>query len=364
MINKPRARDLGIPLDGMPGAFNAITDVKGVRVGHTTLIAGEGKLEIGNGPVRTGVTAIITCDNVIGPLFGAWNTLNGCGEITGSTWLEESGFLFGPLLITNTMSINMVKDAVTKWLHQKFSFGWGLSVVTETYDGFLNDIYGFHVKEEHAWSALDNATSGAVLEGNVGGGTGMICHQFKGGIGTSSRIVNENAGTYTIGVLVQANYGDRKNLRVAGIPVGIEIPDRLPGNYPNIEDHKNSSIIVVIATDCPLLPHQLKRLCKRAPLGNSRMGGNGDNWSGDIFIAFSTAPFGEADRSGVRKVQMYPNEKMDALFEAVIQAAEEAILNALIAAETMTGVDDHTVFALPHDHLQRMLRKYNRLALP
>lgn len=215
MTNKPRARDLGIPLDGVPGTCNAITDVGGIRVGHTTLISGSGKLEIGKGPVRTGVTAIITCENVIGPLFGAWDTLNGCGEIAGSTWLAESGFLYGPILITNTMSINMVKDGVTKWLHRRYNFGWGLSVVTETYDGFLNDAYGFHVKEEHTWSALDNAASGMVPEGNVGGGTGMICHQFKGGIGTSSRIVDEDAGRYKIGILFQANYGDRKNLRIA-----------------------------------------------------------------------------------------------------------------------------------------------------
>ena len=364
MANKARPRDLGIPQEGVPGTYNAITDVKGIRVGHTTLITGEGRLEIGKGPVRTGVTAIITCENVIGPLFGAWSTLNGCGEIAGSTWLEEFGLLHGPILITNTMSINMVKDAVTKWLRRNYNFGWGLSVVTETYDGFLNDVYGFHVKEEHAWSALDNASSGMVPEGNVGGGTGMICHQFKGGIGTASRIVDAEAGGYTIGILVQANYGDRKNLRVAGIPVGSEIPDQLPGTHPDVQDLKQSSIIVVIATDCPLLPHQLKRLCKRAPLGISRLGGNGDNGSGDIFIAFSTAPLGEADTHGNRQIIMYPNEKMNFLFEAVIQATEEAILNALLAAETMTGIDGHIVFALPHEQVQQVLRKYNRLVSP
>jgi D-aminopeptidase len=361
MTRKPRARDLGIPLDGMPGLNNAITDVKGVLVGHATLILGEGKLEIGKGPVRTGVTAIIPCENKIGPLFGAWDTLNGCGEITGSTWLEESGLLYGPIMITNTMSINMVKDAVTKWLHRNHNFGWGLSVVTETYDGFLNDAYGFHVKEEHAWSALENVTAGQVPEGNVGGGTGMICHQFKGGIGTSSRIVLDEISSYTIGVLVQANHGTRKNLRVAGIPVGLEIIDRLPGKYPDLVDYKNSSIIVVIATDCPLLPHQLKRLCKRAPLGIARVGGNGDNWSGDIFIAFATPPIGSINESGIRSIEMYPNEKMDVIFEAVIQSTEEAILNALVAAETMTGIDGHTAYAIPHDLLRQILSKYNRL---
>ena len=359
-MTKLRIRNFGIPLEGNPGPFNAITDVQGVKVGHTTLISGKGKLEVGKGPIRTGVTAILTCGESMGPLFGAWDTLNGCGEITGTTWLEESGLLYGPLMITNTMSINVVKDAVTRWKYHRHNFGWGLSVVTETYDGFLNDIFGFHVKEEHAWSALDNATSGPVPEGNVGGGTGMICHQFKGGIGSSSRVIDEAHGSYTVGVLVQANYGTRKNLRVAGVPVGLEIPDLLPEKYPDTQSHKNSSIIVVVATDCPLLPHQLKRLCKRVPLGIARVGGNGDNWSGDIFIAFTTASLGEADPLGIRQVGMYPNEKMDALFEAVIQATEESILNALVAAETMTGIDGHTAYALPLDRLQDAMRKYNR----
>lgn len=357
---KPRARTLGIPLKGSPGPFNAITDVKGVRVGHTTLISGEGKLEVGKGPIRTGVTAILTNNESIGPLFGAWETLNGCGEITGTTWLEESGLLYGPILITNTFSVSMVKDAVIRWMHQHYHFGWG-AVVTETYDGFLNDVFGFHVKEEHTWSALDNAASGPVQEGNVGGGTGMICHEFKGGIGTASRVLDEAYGSYTVGILVQANYGSRQNLRVAGVPVGMEIPDLLPQKYPDVEAQKNSSIIAVVATDCPLLPHQLKRLCKRVPLGIARVGGNGDNWSGDIFVAFSTAALGNPDQLGIRAVELYPNEKMDALFEAVAQATEEAILNALVAAETMTGIDGHTVFALPTARLQEVMQKYNRV---
>lgn len=361
MNKKPRARDLGIPLEGMPGENNAITDVNGVLVGHTTIIKGEGQLKIGEGPVRTGVTAIIPCEDRIGPLFGAWDTLNGCGEISGSTWLEESGLLYGPIMITNTMSMNMVKDAVTKWLHRNHHFSWGLSVVTETYDGYLNDAFGFHVKEEHAWSALDLASTGTVPEGNVGGGTGMICHQFKGGIGTSSRIIQEANNSFTVGVLVQANHGRRRNLRIAGVPVGLEITNLLPGTIPDPSDHKNSSIIVIIATDCPLLPHQLKRLCKRAPLGIARLGGNGDNGSGDIFIAFSTSPLGNPNESGIRSVPMYPNEKMDVLFEAVIQSTEEAILNALISAETMTGIDGNTAYAIPHAQLQEILRKYNRL---
>lgn len=358
---KPRLRDLGIPLEGTPGEFNAITDVKGVRVGHTTLISGSGKLVVGKGPIRTGVTAIVTGENPSVPLFGAWDALNGCGEITGTAWLEESGLLYGPILITNTMSVSMVRDAVTKWKYFRHNFPWGLSVVTETYDGYLNDIFGFHVKEQHVWSALDNAASGVVPEGNVGGGTGMICHQFKGGIGTSSRLVRDGEERFTVGVLVQANYGSRRNLRVAGVPVGLEIADLLPEKIPENAPQGHSSIIAVAATDCPLLPHQLKRLCKRLPLGIARVGGNGDNWSGDIFVAFSTAPLGEADRLGIRRVGMYANEKMDPLFEAVIQATEEAILNALVAAETMTGIDGHTVYALPIDRLLQVMRKYNRI---
>lgn len=358
-MTKPRARDLRIPLQGTPGTFNAITDVKGVMVGHTTLISGDGKLEINKGPIRTGVTAILTSGGSIGPVFGAWNTLNGCGEITGTTWLEESGLLYGPILITNTMSVNTVKDAVTRWMHQKYHFGWG-AIVTETYDGFLNDVYGFHVKEEHVWSALNSAASGSVLEGNVGGGTGMICHEFKGGIGTASRMLDAGHGGYTVGVLVQANYGSRKNLSVAGAPVGLEIQDLKPEDHREIEPQKNSSIIGIVATDCPLLPHQLKRLCKRVPLGIARVGGTGDNWSGDIFVAFSTATLGSADHLGIRKVDMYPNDRMDDLFEAVVQATEEAILNALLAAETMTGINGNIVHALPIDRLQEVLKKYNR----
>jgi len=356
---KPRIRDLGIPLEGTPGEFNAITDVKGIRVGHTTLISGNGTLEVGKGPIRTGVTAILTREEGGRLQFGAWDTLNGCGEITGTTWLDESGFLYGPILITNTASVSVVKDAATKWKHLH-NYSWGFPIVTETYDGLLNDTFGFHIKEEHTWSALDNATSGLVLEGNVGGGTGMICHEFKGGIGSSSRVVREETASFTVGVLVQANYGSRKNLRVSGVPVGLEITDLMPEHYPGMASSKNSSIIVVVATDCPLLPHQLKRLCKRVPLGIARVGGNADNLSGDIFVAFSTAPLGEANPQGIRQVGMYPNEEMDPLFEAVIQATEEAILNSLVAAETMTGINGHTAYALPIDRLKEVMRKYNR----
>ncbi len=284
---KPRARDLGVPFDGTPGALNAITDVKGIEIGHSTIIRGAGKLQVGVGPVRTGVTAVLPRgkqSNV--PVFAGWFSLNGNGEMTGTTWLEESGLLEGPVMITNTHSVGVVRDAVIKWQLKQYSQtaqSWGLPVVAETYDGYLNDINGFHVKDEHAFEALNNARSGAVAEGNVGGGTGMICHEFKGGIGTSSRKLSEQQGGFTVGVLVQANYGLRQQLRIAGVPVGEEITD---GAF---RPRETGSIIIVVATDAPLLPHQLKRLARRAALGLARNGSVAGNGSGDIFIAFSTA---------------------------------------------------------------------------
>lgn len=359
-MSKPRARDLGIPFEGTPGPLNAITDVAGVSVGHITLISGEGKLEVGKGPIRTGVTAIRPRgENSL--VFGAWYALNGCGEMTGTTWLEESGFLHGPVMVTNTHSVGVVRDATTVWGSLKIGGVFGLPVVAETYDGFLNDINGFHIRREHAWSALDNASSGPVVEGNVGGGTGITCHGFKGGIGTASRQLDERDGSYTVGVLVQANHGDRRNLKIAGVPVGLEITDLEPEMHSADENTGTSSIIVVVGTDCPLLPHQLKRLAKRVPLGIARVGGLGENSSGDIFIAFSTAPLGEENSLGIKPVEMFPNERMNPLFEAVAQATEEAIVNALVAAETMTGVNSNTVYAIPHDRLREVLRKYNRL---
>src|SRR6266700_3078176 len=289
---RPRARDLGVPFDGTPGPLNAITDVAGVTVGHSTIIRGQGKLVVGQGPVRTGVTAIFPRGPTNGdPVFGGWFTLNGNGEMTGTTWLEESGFLAGPVMITNTHSVGIVRDAVIEWLVRKgFEFDWSLPIVAETWDGSLNDINGFHVTKEHAFPALDSARSGPVAEGNVGGGTGMICHQFKGGIGTASRVLPASAGGYTVGVLVQCNYGLRPYLRIAGVPVGQEIPDLLPGPVrAGSNDEENGSIIVVVATDAPLLPHQLKRIATRVALGVGRSGGYGGNSSGDIFVAFSTA---------------------------------------------------------------------------
>jgi len=359
--SKPRARDLGVPFDGTPGAWNAITDVSGVEVGMTTLISGKGPLVVGKGPVRTGVTAVFPRPkSERNQVFAAWFTLNGNGEMTGTTWLEESGFLEGPVLVTNTHSVGVVHDAVIAWqlerLGEKFP-AWSLPVVAETWDGDLNDINGFHVKPEHVRQALDAARSGPVAEGSVGGGTGMIVHGFKGGTGTSSRIVTIREAAYTLGVLVQANYGSRDQLTVAGVPVGKEIRDL----KPEVGGEDAGSIIVVIATDAPLLPHQLKRIAERATLGIGRTGGLGSNGSGDIFIAFSTANAGAAEASGPAKVEMLPNDWIDPLFAATVQATEEAVINAMIAAETMDGVNGHVVHAIPHDRLRAILKKYNRL---
>ncbi len=366
-MNKPRARDLGVPFEGTPGAFNTITDVLGVTVGHSTVVLGEGKLTVGKGPVRTGVTAILPRGVSADPVFAAWYTLNGCGEMTGTTWLEESGFLHGPVMLTNTLSISMVHDATIAWGATRISPWFSLPVVAETWDGTLNDIRGLHVKQEHVWAALNGAISGPVMEGNVGGGTGMICHDFKGGIGTASRKLEEKHGGYTVGVLVQANHGDRETLRIAGVPVGQEITELMPetGSSAGIAGERaavaTSSILVIVATDCPLLPHQLKRIAKRVPLGIGRVGGMGENWSGDIFLAFSTASLPDENEAGVRCVNMLPNEDMDPLFEATVFATEEAIVNALVAAETLTGINGNRVHALPHERLIQVLRKYNRL---
>ncbi|HYX81031.1 MAG TPA: P1 family peptidase [Gemmatimonadales bacterium] len=374
--NRPRARDLGVPFDGTPGPLNAITDVAGVTVGHATIIRGQGKLVVGQGPVRTGVTAIFPRGASNGdPVFGGWFTLNGNGEMTGTTWLEESGFLAGPVMITNTHSVGVVRDAVIEWLvHKGFEFDWSLPIVAETWDGALNDINGFHVTKGDVFAALDSARAGPVAEGNVGGGTGMICNQFKGGIGTASRRLPPERGGYTVGVLVQCNYGSRARLSIAGVPVGQEIPDLLPcfdslpgaagpsrGSRRCGSDIDRGSIIIVIATDAPLLPHQMKRIAKRAALGVGRLGGTGGNPSGDIFVAFSTANPGAAKPDATVTVTMLPNERISPLFEATIQATEEAIVNAMVAAQTMTGVNGFRVSALPHDRLRAVLRKYNRL---
>ncbi len=394
---KARARDIGIPFDGSPGPLNAITDVQGVQVGQVTLIRGEsGPLVVGQGPVRTGVTAILPRGPRFAPVFAGWYSLNGNGEMTGTTWVEESGFLEGPVMITNTHSVGVVRDAVLKWMRDRRvvdelapGVWWGLPVVAETYDGTLNDINGFHVTSDHAIEALDGAASGPVAEGGVGGGTGMICNQFKGGIGTSSRRVGE----YTVGVLVQCNYGGRAGLRIAGVPVGREIPDLMPeynrlvdGGVepvadgalpPRLQDGGREaplaaagriggvealgSIIVVVATDAPLLPHQLKRLARRVPVGIGRMGGYGSNGSGDIFIAFSTGNEGAWDRRQATNVEMLPNDRLSPFFLATAEATEEAIVNAMVAGETMDGINGNRVHGLPHDRVREVLRRYGRL---
>lgn len=363
-----RARDLGIPFDGTPGPLNAITDVAGVAVGHTTLISGQGKLEPGKGPVRTGVTAILPRGRTYDPVFAGWHSLNGNGEMTGTTWITESGFLEGPILLTNTHSVGVVRDATIAWqvkhrlyeaLPDEPDVFWVMPIVAETYDGDLNDINGFHVTREHVFAALDGARSGPVAEGNVGGGTGMVTHEFKGGIGTSSRRVELAGGNYTVGALVQSNYGIRKTLRIAGVPVGQEITDLLPGKSPQADER--GSIIVVIATDAPLLPHQMRRVAQRASLGLGRMGSYASNGSGDIFVAFSTANPRAAARAGTARLEMLPNDALGPLFLATVEATEEAIVNALVAARTMTGANGYTVHALPHDRLRAALRKYGRL---
>jgi len=364
----PRARDLGIPFDGTPGPLNTITDVAGVLVGHTTLISGEGKLVVGHGPVRTGVTAILPRGkgSMMNSVFAGWFSQNGNGEMTGTTWVEESGFLEGPVMITNTHSVGVVRDAVIQWrvAHGQpdaTGYWWSLPVVAETWDGWLNDINGFHVKPEHAIHAIDSAQSGPVAEGNVGGGTGMICSGYKGGIGTSSRKLAEKDGGYTIGVLVQCNFGSRQNLRIAGIPVGREISSEDPHASQPSEISERGSIIIVVATDAPLISTQLKRLAHRATLGLGRLGSISGNGSGDIFIAFSTANSVVAASKNVADVKMLPNDSLDPVFAATVQATEEAIVNAMVAAESMTGIDGHHVTALPHDQLRAVLKKYNRL---
>lgn len=359
--SKPRARDLGVPFDGTPGALNAITDVKGVEVGNTTLISGEGALKVGAGPVRTGVTAILPRGkNSRDAVFAGFFSLNGNGEMTGIHWLQDSGFLDGPVMITNTHSVGVVRDAVIAWKVKRGEadaegYWWSLPVVAETWDGYLNDVNGFHVKPEDAFHALDTASGGPVPEGNVGGGTGMICNEFKGGIGTSSRVLSEKEGGYTVGVLVQCNYGDREQLRIAGIPVGREIPG------PKIWDDDTGSIIVVVATDAPLIPTQLNRVARRVALGLGRNGSYSGDGSGDLFVAFSTANPGALREKGLSDLKMMPNGQLDSIFLATVQATEEAVINAMVAAEDMKGINDHLVPALPHEKLREVLKKYNRL---
>jgi len=373
MAQKPRARDLGIPFSGKTGEFNSITDVKGVEVGYSTIISGEGENIVGKGPVRTGVTAIFPRrkKNKFSPVYANWYSLNGNGEMTGTTWITESGFLETPIMITNTNSVGVVRDAVLKWYvdtdwYKGKDWWFSFPVVGETYDGFLNDIYGFHVKEKHVLEAINNATSGSIKEGNVGGGTGMMCLGFKGGTGTSSRKFQINNTTYTLGVLVQANFGAKMNLTIAGVPVGRELKDIL--NYEMKKPPKSNrnegdgSIIVVVATDAPLLPHQLKRIAQRVPIGIGIVGGRGSNGSGDIFIAFSTANENAFNRKEIVQVESLPNDQMNWLFRSTVQAVEEAIINAMVAADDMEGINGNKAYAIPHDLLIETLKKYNRIS--
>jgi L-aminopeptidase/D-esterase-like protein len=371
-----RARDFGIPFDGQPGTYNAITDVPGVTVGETTIIRGDGQLVKGQGPVRTGVTAILPRGRDFDPVYANWYTLNGNGDMTGTHWITESGFLETPVLITNTGSVGTVRDAAWQWMDQHHyydafyrDYWYAYPVVAETYDGIFNDINGQHVTKQDVFHALDSARGGPVPEGGVGGGTGMMCYNFKGGTGTASRVLDKKDGGYTVGVLVQCNHGSRDQLVIAGVPVGRMLGDTLPYS---IDGHsfgmngaprrqETGSIIVVLATDAPLLPDQLKRLAKRIPLGVTRTGGIGGNGSGDIFIAFSTANPHAFSRTGNRQVTTLSNDRINPLLAATVEATEEAIVNALFAGKTLTGVNGNTVHGLPKEAVVRILKEYKRI---
>jgi D-aminopeptidase len=360
-----RARDLGIPFEGTTGKLNAITDVPGVEVGYTTLISGEGKLEVGKGPVRTGVTAIIPRghDSLNDPVCAGFFSFNGNGEMTGTAWVDESGFLEGPIVITNTHSVGVARDAVIAWrvkhgAADKTGYWWSLPVVAETWDGWLNDINGFHVKPEDVWRALDTAHGGPLQEGSVGGGTGMICYEFKGGNGTASRKIDIRVSkdaspqSFIVGVFLQANFGRRPQLIIAGVPVGQKIPGE-------VYKQESGSCIAVVATDAPLLPNQLKRLARRVSLGLARTGTILENGSGDLFIAFSTANPNVVNPDEItHAVQTIPNDLMDPLFAGVVQATEEAVVNALVDNHSMTGRDNHRVDALPHDRLRELMKRF------
>jgi len=370
-----RARDYGIPFDGITGKLNAITDVAGITVGQVTIIKGEGTLIKGKGPIRTGVTAILPRGKEFAPVYASWYALNGNGDMTGTHWITESGFLETPILITNTGNVGIVRDAAWQWMDNNkyytpfYKDHWyAYPVVAETYDGMFNDINGQHVKKEDVWKALDSAKSGPVEEGSVGGGTGMMCYGFKGGIGTSSRIIHKDFGGYTVGVLVQANHGVRSQLTIAGVPVGKELKDTLlpkfdlpTGGIANQLKNETGSIIIVLATDAPVLPDQLKRLAQRIPLGLTRTGAIGGNGSGDIFIAFSTANKNAFSNDKAQQVTTMPNELMNALFTATIQATEEAIINAVFAGKAMVGINGNTMYGLPKEAVVRIMKKYNRI---
>ncbi|MCE7734514.1 MAG: P1 family peptidase [Candidatus Heimdallarchaeota archaeon] len=359
-----RARDLGIPFNGIAGKYNSITDVEGVEVGHSTIIKGDGTLVVGEGPVRTGVTVIFPVGKKQEQVYGAYFSFNGNGEMTGTHWVEETGLVTSPICITNTHSVGIVRDSIVEWKLTQFPqdgrFRWILPIVAETYDGVLNDINGFHITKDHLMEAINSSRSPNTDEGNIGGGTGMICHQFKGGIGTSSRICQVRDQKYTVGALVQANYGMREDLTIAGVPVGKELSDLKPKINPTISSEQGS-IIVIIGTDAPLLPHQLKRLCKRIIPGLGRVGGYGGNSSGDIFLAFSTAnKFNETKPTPlVHEVESLEENLIDPIFKGVAEATEEAIINAIVAAKDMTGINGNTVYAIPHDRLVEIIKNHS-----
>lgn len=375
-----RARDLGIPFNGHPGPLNAITDVAGVEVGHVTLIKGDGLLKVGSGPIRTGVTVVHPRGKKsTDPVFAGWFTLNASGEMTGTTWLEERGLIDGPVAITNTHSVGVVRDAAVAWMVERgWPADWHAPVVAETYDGGLNDINGFHVTREHALEAMRKATAGTVDEGVVGGGTGMVCNGFKGGIGTSSRKINILGRPYIVGVLVQCNYnwgGD--DLRIGGKPVADLLPvgehcftdrsiKRHVDWYPYCEESakdvqtpatRDGSIIIVVATDAPLLPHQLRRVAKRPSLALGRLGAISGDGSGDIFVAFSTANVGHIDENHFSEIKMFPNYSLSDVFAATIDATEEAIINAMVAADTVIGVSGFRVKELPEEQVRVIFRQ-------
>lgn len=364
--NYLRARDLGIPFNGTPGKFNAITDVPGVLVGYKTLITGRGKLEYGKGPVRTGVTVILPNGKTNRGYPAAWFSLNGDGEMTGLPAIEDYGIGYGPIGITNTNSVGIVRDAIGEWCFKKFStgelvdFSFGLPVVAETWDGVLNDINGFHVKKEDVWQALDNSESGKISEGNVGGGTGMVLYEFKGGSGTASRKFTIDSIEYTLGVFVQANFGSRNELTIAGVPVGKEIDDFMPIEHES--GRKDGSVIVILATDAPLLPGQLKLVAKRITHGIARTGTFSHDGSGDIFLALSTASPTSVVNKKIETWHVLPKPELNPVYEATVEATEEAIINALVAARDMEGINGNKCYAIPHDRLKDVMKKYNRLS--
>jgi L-aminopeptidase/D-esterase-like protein len=358
---KKRARDLGIPFEGLPGRYNAITDIPGVEVGYSTLIRGSGKWKAGEGPVRTGVTVVLPRGKTEESYNVGYFIFNGDGEMTGIPYIHDYGRAGGPIGITNTNSVGVVRDAIGEWQFRRFGsgdpldFAFGLPIVAETWDGALNDINGYHVKKEHVFEAIERAASGSVAEGNIGGGTGMVCYWFKGGTGTSSRTVRIGEREYTVGVLVQANFGVRRDLMIAGVPVGREITDLEP------IEKQDGSIIVLVGTDAPLSSSHLNLVAKRAALGIGRTGTIGNSGSGDIFLAFSAT---KAEYDAATKTfssTALAKAGLDSIFRATVEATEEAVVNALVAAETMEGINGNTAFALPHDRLRETMRKYNRL---